>query len=347
MEKLLGVAVAMPAPGELVAEMVPPRAFASASFSGYVPQEGYPSQLAAARAVSEWIGEAASAKPARRRSGRGRREGRGLYIDGGFGVGKTHLMAAAWHTFPGSKVFASFTDLTYLVGAVGFSKAVAILAELELICIDEFELDDPGDTVMISRLLGEVSAAGTALMATSNTLPDRLGEGRFSSSDFMREIQQLASRFEVVTIDGDDYRHRSFPDLGLVSFTGEEMEAAVRSGFAFVSQESLLRQLSLVHPTRYRQAASRIAGLALAGTAGIDSQDQALRLVALVDRLYNESVPLVFTGAPLPEVFGDAFMRGGFRKKYRRALSRLYEIAALGRGFVEGDLESGDRAATE
>ncbi len=345
-EKLLGVRVVAPSPSELTAEMIPPRAFDRATFSSYTPQAGYPGQLLAMRKVAEWTRDIEGACQAGRRRSRKSREGRGIYLDGGFGVGKTHLMAAAWRSFEGSKIFASFTDLTYLVGAVGFSSAVEMLRRLKLICIDEFELDDPGDTVMISRLLSEVASAGASLMATSNTLPDRLGEGRFSASDFIREIQQLSSRFEVVVIDGKDYRHRSFPELGMISFTSEEVEDAVRSGFVAISLEALLRQLSMVHPTRYRQAAGQITGLALTGVTAIGSQDQALRLVALVDRLYNQSVPLVFAGDPLPQIFGEAFMHGGFRMKYRRSLSRLYEIAALGRRFIEGNLEGRDASAT-
>ena len=37
-----------------------------------------------------------------------------------------------------------------------------------------------------------------ALAATSNTLPDRLGEGRFAADDFLREIQGLAAHFDVL-----------------------------------------------------------------------------------------------------------------------------------------------------
>ena len=38
--------------------------------------------------------------------------------------------------------------------------------------------------------------------ATSNTLPDALGEGRFSAQDFLREIQGLRAHFVPVRVDG-------------------------------------------------------------------------------------------------------------------------------------------------
>ena len=81
-----------------------------------------------------------------------------------------------------------------------------------MVCIDEFELDDPGDTVLMSSLLNRLVDAGVRLAATSNTLPDRLGEGRFAADDFLREIQGLSAHFDVYRIDGDDYRHRGLPE---------------------------------------------------------------------------------------------------------------------------------------
>jgi cell division protein ZapE len=47
-------------------------------------------------------------------------------------------------------------EYTNLVGALGFRAAVDSLSGSRLVCIDEFELDDPGDTVLMSTLLGEL-----------------------------------------------------------------------------------------------------------------------------------------------------------------------------------------------
>src|SRR3712207_6894719 len=63
----------------------------------------------------------------------------------------------------------------------------------------------------MSRLLRELVDAGVRLAATSNTLPDALGVGRFAADDFRREIQGLAAHFDVVRIEGEDYRHRGLP----------------------------------------------------------------------------------------------------------------------------------------
>ncbi len=195
-------------PERLVAQLTPPPTFADASFASYHPDPSESTQTAAVDACRRFCDRAAE-----RRGGRkklfGRRErlpGVGLYLDGGFGVGKTHLLAAAYRRLPESvehpKAFATFMELTQLSGVFGFAECVDLLGDHILLCIDEFELDDPGNTTLISRLLSQLVERGVSVAATSNTLPEQLGEGRFAAQDFMREISTLAAIFDVVRIEG-------------------------------------------------------------------------------------------------------------------------------------------------
>src|SRR5690606_15809175 len=200
---------------QLVAQMVPPPMFDEVSFSSYIPDPAQPSQAAAVRKAESFAGEVAKIhKSSTKKSLFGKKKqvtGAGLYLDGGFGVGKTHLLASIFHSSPAPKSFGTFGELTNLVGALGFNNALERLAGNSVLCIDEFELDDPGDTMLVSRLLTELSGRGVSIAATSNTLPGQLGEGRFAAQDFMREIKKLGSIFEAVRVDGPDYRHRDLP----------------------------------------------------------------------------------------------------------------------------------------
>src|SRR3954447_18956831 len=186
-------------PKRLLAELTPPPRCARERFSTYLPDPAQPSQAAAVRRLEDFavdVRDPAAGARWWRFGGRGRERGpEGVYLDGGFGVGKTHLLAALWHATAGPAAFGTFVGFTHLVGALGFRQAVEGLSRFSLVCIDEFELDDPGDTVLMSRLLRELVDAGVKLAATSNTLPDALGEGRFAADDFRREIQGLAARF--------------------------------------------------------------------------------------------------------------------------------------------------------
>jgi cell division protein ZapE len=224
---------------------------------------------------------------------------------------------------------------THLVGALGFAAAVEALAEFRLVCIDEFELDDPGDTVLMSTLLGELVQAGVSLAATSNTLPDKLGEGRFAAEDFLREIQGLAAHFDVLRIDGEDYRHRGLPEAPEPVPDDALRAFATRTPGAVLDDfVPLTRHLATIHPSRYGALVGGVEVLALSGVRTVTDQAQALRLVVLVDRLYDRDVPVIASGVPLDRIFSEEMLRGGYRKKYFRAVSRLVALARDGQSMV-------------
>ncbi|CAM5366577.1 cell division protein ZapE [Streptomyces abikoensis] len=332
----------------LVAEMVPPPRFGTVRFDNYIPAADQPSQAEAVQVLSGFaagLGGAGATGAGRKRWFR--REAkpaaaagpRGVYLDGGYGVGKTHLLASLWHATPAApelKAFGTFVELTNLVGALGFQQTVKTLSGHRLLCIDEFELDDPGDTVLVSTLLGKLVEAGVALAATSNTLPGKLGEGRFAAADFLREIQGLSAHFRPLRIDGEDYRHRGLPeapapyDDATVTRTAETTEGASLDAFP-----DLLEHLSKVHPSRYGAMCDSVRAVCLTGVTPVPDQSTALRLVVLADRLYDREIPVLASGQPFDALFSAEMLAGGYRKKYFRAISRLTALARDAKRLVE------------
>jgi cell division protein ZapE len=322
---------------ELAATLVPPRQFATASFDNYVPDPDYPSQAEALDTVRRF---AQSWRPAKGGGffGRSKKEPEtkpGVYLDGGFGVGKTHLLAALWHAAPGPKYFGTFIEYTALVGALGYQNTVSLLTGAKFIAIDEFELDDPGDTMLMTRLLGQLTATGTRLAATSNTPPNALGEGRFAAADFLREIQALSDRFDIVRIDGLDYRRRDIEGHAVGYETAGELLDAVETHIGAGERvtvdtfDELMRHLATIHPSRYVKLIQDIDTIALQDVHPLTDQTEALRFVAFVDRVYDAQTRLLASGTPLDEVFAGDMMSGGYRKKYLRAASRLIASATL------------------
>ncbi|MFH8791884.1 cell division protein ZapE [Streptomyces sp. NPDC017941] len=323
----------------LVAEMVPPLRFDSARFATYIPDPGQPSQAEAVRVLSgfaEGLGGAHATGAGKRRwFARAKQPApagpRGVYLDGGYGVGKTHLLASLWHATPAEpalKAFGTFVELTNLVGALGFQQTVRTLSEHRLLCIDEFELDDPGDTVLVSSLLGKLVDAGVALAATSNTLPGKLGEGRFAAADFLREIQGLSAHFKALRIDGEDYRHRGLP-AAPAPYSEEQVTKAAYAtrGASLDGFPQLLGHLARVHPSRYGALTDGLTAVCLTDVTPVPDQSTALRLVVLADRLYDREVPVLASGVPFDELFSEEMLNGGYRKKYFRAISRLTALA--------------------
>jgi cell division protein ZapE len=193
---------------------------------------------------------------------------------------------------------------------------------------------------MFLRRLLERRGVPIFIVATSNTLPSDLGRGRFAAEAFQRDIGEIAARFEVLTMDGEDYRHRRWDELALAT-SGVVDAAELRQGLAedpspdrarvLLQWPHLARQLEMVHPVHYAQIATQLQALYLEDLGRIEHQAVALRLVHFVDKLYDQEVRLRVStrdGLPLGEIFSATYRHGGYEKKYRRCLSRLHELVS-------------------
>ncbi|WP_121059361.1 cell division protein ZapE [Microbacterium telephonicum] len=315
----------------MVAALVPPPQFDGATFDTYRADAQFPSQSQVKELLQQFAtgGGPVARGGLFRRAKKGPELKPGVYLDGGFGVGKTHLLASIYHAMPARrKYFGSFIEYTALVGALGYQKTVELFRGADLLCIDEFELDDPGDTMVMTRLLGELVPTGTKLAATSNTPPGALGEGRFAAQDFLREIHAMSANFQTLRIDGTDYRQRAV-DGHAVVLTDAAYADAVASGGATASDDAfamLVRHLATVHPSRYLRLLDGVTMIGLRDVAAFDDQSAALRFVAFVDRAYDAQIPVRATGVALDRVFTEDMLSGGYRKKYLRAISRLVAL---------------------
>jgi cell division protein ZapE len=280
----------------------PPARFARVRFANYEPNPAFASQFQSRATLEAFVTEKKSWSPFKRREVQ-----RSVYLDGGFGVGKTHLLAATWHEFSGAKFFLSFAELTFTIGALGMDAAVRAFAGAGLICVDEFELDDVG---------------------TSNTLPEQLGEGRFNAEDFKREIQGIAAHFQTLRVDGPDYRHREGLQAPrpISSDALHEAFHEFRGVKAIESFDALLSHLARLHPIRFSNLLEGVNAVFLEGLHSIPKQDDALRFVHFVDKLYDREIKLFVSGSSLDTLFPASYRGGGYAKKYARCLSRLGEL---------------------
>jgi cell division protein ZapE len=328
---------------EIVKGFVPTPRFAHVSFETYRPDHNYPSQQAALERISDYVNNlAGSDEPRARFFGRWlhrnapQPEGpKGLYLDGGYGVGKTHLLASAYREAPAPKAYLSFQELTYTFGAMGMQPCIEAFSAYRLICIDEFELDDVGNTMLAKTFLTAVTQGNTRIITTSNTLPTELGQGRFAAEEFKREIGIIAATFESVRIEGEDYRHRDYREGGFLPglYSSAELQQAyqgyVPQGGAklYATFDELCQHLEKLHPIRYARLLAPLDAIFLEGLAPIESQMVALRFVHFIDKLYDQQVKLaVSASCELHDLFLPEYRDKGYRKKYQRCLSRLTEL---------------------
>ncbi|HST61224.1 MAG TPA: cell division protein ZapE [Longimicrobium sp.] len=345
---LLAAIPARPDAAELVAGFVPPPRFAAKRFDDYRPDPNHPSQAAAVRRLREIADELQAGQGgwARFRAALGGpARGSGVYLDGGFGVGKTHLLASLWHASPAPSAYLSFDELVYAIGLLGVEPARAAFRGMRLVAVDEWELDDPGNLKLALAFLRGALADGIRVATTSNTVPDELGRGRFDQKNFALEIEELSSAFEVLRVEGEDYRHRRFEaDPGRAYFLdADAMDRARRAAgprALDVGFDELMAGLGDVHPIRYHAVVEAIGALLVEDVRPMQQLYDGLRWVHFIDKLYDNAVPFAATGqGGLGELFPAEWLSGSYGKKFSRCLSRMEEMLGERRAEGEGEGE--------
>lgn len=303
-------------------ELVPPPRFAAKTFADYRIDAQIPGQaeaVAAVRAFAAWK------RPflgfLRKPPGPP-----GLYLDGGFGVGKTHLLAAAFHTAPGSRRFLSFAEAISLIILLGGTKAADLLAA-DLVCIDEFELDDPANTRLADLLLEALVERGSRILTTSNTVPGELGQGRFAADQFHNQLARIADRFSDIHVPGTDHRRRATVN-GTIPGWGPAVEPFADGAVNTVLDQRGLDDLLIGIPVaNLRRLAARLVQVTITGVEPFTNQLAALRFVAFIDRCYEQCTRLrVQSHHPIDALFPEEHCLAAFAKKYRRCQSRLSEM---------------------
>ena len=146
---------------------------------------------------------------------------RGLYIWGGVGRGKTHLvdtfydslalerkLRVHFHRFM-QRVHAALTQHS---GAKNPLEVVAadIADEALVLCFDEFFVSDIGDAMILGGLIDALFRRGVTLVATSNIPPQELYRDGLQRSRFLPAIALLEQHLTVTHLEAaTDYRFRT------------------------------------------------------------------------------------------------------------------------------------------
>ena len=158
---------------------------------------------------------------ARKLMGRPAAPERGLYIWGGVGRGKTHLvdtfydslalerkLRVHFHRFM-QRVHAALTQHS---GAKNPLEVVAddIADEALVLCFDEFFVSDIGDAMILGGLIDALFRRGVTLVATSNIPPQELYRDGLQRSRFLPAIALLEQHLTVTHLEAaTDYRFRT------------------------------------------------------------------------------------------------------------------------------------------
>ncbi len=323
-------------PATLIADMVPPPRFSNSRFSTYHHDEAHPSQAEAVHILRGFAmaikgkhstASVTKSKDAKKRSPLGHKTG--VYLDGAYGVGKTHLHASTWQTAGGSRSFGTFSEYRNLIEALGMKSTVEALERNSLVCIDEFELDEPDDTKLVASMMSKLAHRGVKLAAASAMLPaEEPRTEQYDGAVFLAGIKGLARRFDVIRIGGGDYedRHQRRAPWPMTDHAVREAATQITASLDVFAH--LIAHLATFDPTQYAALLNGVRTVCLLKVETIEDEADALRFIVFVDRLYDRNLNFAASGVSVSKVFSPELLAGQYGLKCRRAVARLIELAA-------------------
>lgn len=175
-------------------------------------------------------------------------DGRGVYLHGAAGRGKTALAGCALQTLGREKRAKSWHFHALMAHAHagtsregyssdGFAAFGARLAKESdgVILVDEVEISDVADAMVFKRVMEGYFASGGRMIGTSNFAPEQLYAGGINRANFASFVETLRERCEVVDLDAEceavDYRRLNgvtAPEVADTVVVGNDNDARAR-----------------------------------------------------------------------------------------------------------------------
>ena len=292
----------------------------------------------------------------------------GLYFWGGVGRGKTYLMDTFFDALPFEhKLRLHFHRFMHRIHAElkllkGRSDPLPLIAEklsreAQVLCFDEFFVQDITDAMLLGTLMQELFKRGVVLVATSNIVPDELYRNGLQRARFLPAIDLIKQNCQVINVDsGVDYRLRTLTKAEIYHAPLDaEADANLQRYFAELAPDHSRHNSNGTIRINNRDIAVRLEcdDVVLFGfeaicggprsqndyielaqlyhavlisdvpPLGAHNDDAARRFIALVDEFYERKVKLILSAAlPLEQLYSD----GKLNFEFRRCISRLQEM---------------------
>jgi cell division protein ZapE len=227
--------------------------------------------------------------------------------------------------------------------------------DARVLCFDELFVSDIADAMLLAGLFGALFEHGVTLVATSNVAPERLYEGGLQRARFLPAIGLIERHLEVLQLAGaTDYRLRQLTQAGTyldsgATDTGTRLAAlfdglagrdaqrggcieiagraipVVRASAAVAWFEFQALCAGMRSTLDYIEIAREYPCVILADVPQLDElhDDEARRLIALVDEFYDRGVNLIVSAAAPP---AQLYQGERLAALFERTASRLTEM---------------------
>jgi cell division protein ZapE len=291
---------------------------------------------------------------------------KGLYIKGEVGRGKTQLMdiffesldikkkkRLHFHRFM-QKLHQDLDDLSGQIDPVQLA-AVNLARDTEVLCFDEFFVEDIGDAMLLARFMEKLFKLPVSLVATSNSSPDDLYKNGLHRDRFLPAIQAINDNCEVYELNSNqDYRLRTLEQQEIFILSKDDSgNEKILKIFNELTQnlyeegrnvEVLGRKIESLRLSKglvwfsfvelcggFRSAKDYIElcvefhTIFVSGIPLLDSHrdDSTRRFIALVDECYERNVNLILSSEAQAK---DMYSGKKMEEPFKRTISRLEEM---------------------
>ncbi|WP_354624750.1 cell division protein ZapE [Psychromonas sp. MME2] len=290
----------------------------------------------------------------------------GLYLYGGVGRGKTYLMDLFFQSLPTKRklrlhfhhfMLRVHKELTQLQGEVNPLTKIAkkFAKETDILCFDEFFVEDITDAMIISGVLNAFFAEGITLLATSNLHPDDLYKNGLQRARFLPTIALINQHCDIFNLDGGrDYRLGRLTESEIYQYPldekaqlqnkahfenlaqgdkhyGQEIVVNNRSikTIAYSANTLSIEFIALCDGPRsvldYIEIAIIYRTIIVANVKQMDAanDDLARRFIAMVDEFYDHNVALIISAEVQIE---QLYIGERLSFEFNRCISRLLEM---------------------
>ncbi|WP_404342472.1 cell division protein ZapE [Pseudoalteromonas mariniglutinosa] len=294
---------------------------------------------------------------------------KGLYFWGGVGRGKTYLVDTFYEALPTERKmrvhFHRFMHRVHdeLKKLTNTSNPLTVIADIfkaetDIICFDEFFVQDITDAMLLGGLMEALFERGIVLVATSNIVPDELYRNGLQRARFIPAIELVKANTEIVNVDsGIDYRLRTLEqaeifhspldqqaDKNLFEYFDKlspepgQLDQSIEIEGRMIKTRKVADCIVMFDFSELCETArsqvdymeiSRLYNTVILSNVkqlGQANDDAARRFIALVDEFYERNVTLIISAAkPITELY----TQGNLNFEFKRCISRLQEMQSL------------------